>query len=113
MVHLDVKKAGRIPEGGGWFAHGRDSEAARAANRSKSAAKKQGHKIGGYTYLYSAVDGYTRLAYTEVIQDEKAATAVEFLNKARAFFAAEGITGLGRVVTDNGVNFAAGASRRR
>ena len=108
MVHLDVKKAGRIPEGGGWFAHGRDSEAARAASRSKSAAKKQGHKIGGYTYLYSAVDGYTRLAYTEVMQDEKAATAVEFLNKARAFFAAEGITRLGRVVTDNGVNFAAG-----
>ena len=108
MVHVDVKKVGRIPDGGGWFAHGRDSETTRAAGRTKQAAKKQGRKAGGYTFLYSAVDGYTRLAYTAVMPDEKAATAVEFINRARAFFTAYGISKIRRVVTDNGVNFAAG-----
>ncbi|MCV7508287.1 IS481 family transposase, partial [Micrococcus luteus] len=53
MVHLDVKKIGRIPDGGGWRAHGRDSENARAAKRGL------GRRVG-YTYLHSAIDGYTR-----------------------------------------------------
>ena len=55
MVHLDVKKIGRIPDGGGWRAHGRDSENARAAKRGP------GRRVG-YTYLHSAIDGFTRLA---------------------------------------------------
>ncbi|WP_336637591.1 DDE-type integrase/transposase/recombinase, partial [Micrococcus luteus] len=99
MVHLDVKKIGRIPEGGGWRAHGRDSENARAAKRGP------GRRVG-YTYLHSAIDGYTRLAYTEALEDEKAATTVSFYCRARAFFAAHGIT-VDRVVTDNGNNYRA------
>ncbi|GAA3552059.1 hypothetical protein GCM10022222_39550 [Amycolatopsis ultiminotia] len=87
MIHVDVKKVGRIPGGGGWRAHGRDSEQARAAARSK---KKTGKR--GYVYLHSAVDGHTRMAYTEPLPDEKAATAVAFLHRARAWFAAHGIT---------------------
>lgn len=59
MVHLDVKKVGAIPDGGGWRAHGRGSEQARAAQRAKTAGTK-----GGYIYLHSAVDGFSRLAYT-------------------------------------------------
>jgi hypothetical protein len=57
MVHLDVKKVGRIPDGGGWRAHGRGSEQARAAQRAKTGGAK-----GGYVYLHSAVDGFSRLA---------------------------------------------------
>lgn len=83
MVRLDVKKLGRIPDGGGWRAHGRGSQAALSS-------KRQGRV--GYTYLHSAIDGHTRLAYTEVLPDGKARTRIGFFARARVFFAARGIT---------------------
>jgi DNA-binding transcriptional ArsR family regulator len=73
MVHLDVKKVGRIPDGGGWRIHGRDRDQARVASRAKSAGAKR-----GYIYLHSVVDGFSRLAYTEPLGDEKGATAAVF-----------------------------------
>jgi len=97
MVHLDVKKVGRIPDGGGWRVHGRDSDQHRAADRAKTAGAKR-----GYVYLHSAVDGFSRLAYTEPLADEKGATAAAFLARAKVWFAAHGITHIHRVVTDNG-----------
>ncbi|NKY54559.1 IS481 family transposase, partial [Nocardia vermiculata] len=97
MVHVDVKKVGRIPEGGGWRAHGRGSTQAKATD----AAKRRGAKAG-YVYLHSAVDGFSRLAYTEALPDEKAITARGFMDRARAFFHAHGIVHLERIVTDNG-----------
>ncbi len=96
MIHLDVKKLGRIPDGGGWWAHGRGSQQALASKR----AHKQ--RVG-YTYLHSAVDGFSRLAYTEALDDEKAATTIGFFCRARVFFTAHGITRIHRVVTDNGL----------
>lgn len=60
MVHVDVKKVGRIPDGGGWRAHGRGSVQAKAVDRAKTAGAR-----AGYVYLHSAIDGYSRLAYTE------------------------------------------------
>jgi hypothetical protein len=57
---------------------------------------------GGYVYLHSAIDGYSRLPYTEALPDEKAVTAIGFLHRARAWFAANGITHIERIVTDNG-----------
>ncbi|CQD16638.1 putative transposase [Mycolicibacterium conceptionense] len=77
MIHLDVKKVGRIPDGGGWRIHGRDSAQNRAADRAKTAGAK-----AGYTYLHSAIDGYSRLAYTEPLADEKGATAATFLARS-------------------------------
>ena len=65
-VHLDVKKVGRIPDGGGWRVHGRDSDQAKTAGRAKSAGAKR-----GYTYLHSAIDGFSRLSYTEPLSDER------------------------------------------
>jgi len=103
MVHLDVKKVGRIPDGGGWRVHGRDSTQHRAVDRAKTAGAK-----GGYVYLHSAVDGYSRLAYTEPLHDEKGATAVAFLTRAKVWFAAHGITHLHRVITDNGACYRSG-----
>lgn len=97
MTHLDVKKVGRIPDGGGWRVHGRDSEQARTVEGGKRASAR-----AGYTYLHSAVDGFSRLSYTEPHDDETAATAIGFLHRARAFFIAHGITRFTRVVTDNG-----------
>ena len=115
MVHLDVKKVGRIPDGGGWRIHGRNSDQARTAGRAKSAGAKR-----GYTYLHSAVDGFSRLSYTEPLTDEKGTTAAAFLARAKAWFAAHGITRMEHVVTDNGSCYrsavfreAVGASRHQ
>lgn len=107
MVHLDVKKVGRIPDGGGWRAHGRGSAADKAAQRAKTSGAR-----AGYVYLHSAVDGFSRLAYTEHLPNETAATTIGFLHRARAFFAAHGIHRLVRVVTDNGANYTAKAFTR-
>lgn len=101
MIHVDVKKVGRIPDGGGWRAHGRDSAQHRAAGRAKTAAKKTGGKTG-YVYLHSAIDGFSRLAYTEALDNETAKAAIGFFARARAFFAAHGIGRITRVITDNG-----------
>lgn len=106
MIHIDVKKVGRIPDGGGWRVHGRGSEQAKSAERGKRKSKR-----GGYVYLHSAIDGYSRLAYTEALPDEKAVTAVGYLDRARAWFAAHGITQIERIVTDNGACYRANAFR--
>src|SRR3954470_1433142 len=86
MVHLDVKKVGRIPDGGGWRAHGRDSDQHRAADRAKNRGAR-----ACYVYPLSARAGFSRLASTEDLDDETANTAVGFWARARAFFAAPGI----------------------
>jgi transposase InsO family protein len=107
MVHLDVKKVGQIPDGGGWRVHGKGSDQAKHVDRTK---KREGRKPGHrprYTYLHSAVDGFSRLAYTEALPDEKAATAIGFTHRARAFFAAHGIIHIHRIVTDNGACYIA------
>ena len=73
------------------------------ANASK---RGKGTRVG-YTYLHTAIDGFSRLAYTEALDDEKASTTIGFFCRARAFFATHGITRLVRVVTDNGANYRA------
>ena len=91
LVHLDIKKLGRIPKGGGWRVHGRSAIAPHA--RRKAAI--------GYAYVHSAVDGYSRLAYSEVLANEQAVTAIGFWSRAQAFFAIHGIE-IERILTDNG-----------
>src|SRR5690606_18973551 len=81
LVHVDVKKIGRIPDGGGWRVHGRGSAQHRAADRAKTAGAR-----AGYVYLHSAVDDHSRLAYTEELLDEKGATAAGFWERAVKFF---------------------------
>lgn len=102
MVHLDVNKTGRIPDGGRWRFHGRSSDQAKRVARAKTRRTKP-----GYTYLHSAIDGFSRLAYTEALPDEKAATAIAFLHRARIFFAAHGIHHIQRIITDNGACYRA------
>jgi transposase InsO family protein len=91
LVHMDVKKIGRIPDGGGWKAHGR---AARETTRDRSA------KLG-FDYVHSLVDDHSRLAYCEILPDEKGPTCAAFLTRAAAYFAAHGIAHIERVMTDN------------
>ena len=87
MVHVDVKKVGRIPDGGGWRVHGKGSAQAKAVAVATAAGKR-----AGYVYLHSAVDGYSRLTYTEALTDEKAITAIGFMHRARVWFAAHELT---------------------
>jgi transposase InsO family protein len=91
LVHMDVKKLGRIPAGGGWRALGR---AARETTRNRTS------KLG-YDYVHSLVDDHSRLAYSEILPDEKGTTCAAFLDRAAAYFAAHGITRIERVMTDN------------
>ena len=91
LVHVDVKKLGRIPDGGGWRAWGR---------RMGSTAAKKKARIG-YDYVHSAVDDHSRLAYSEILADEQGDTAAGFLHRAAAFFAAHGIARIETVMTDN------------
>jgi transposase InsO family protein len=88
LVHVDIKKLGKIPPGGGWRAHGR-------------AARPHHHRKVGYCYVHSAVDDHSRLAYSEIHDDEKAITAAGFWGRARAFFAGHGVA-VKAVLTDNG-----------
>lgn len=90
LVHVDIKKLGRIPDGGGHRMLGRT-----IGNRNN---KKNGL---GYSFLHHAVDDCTRLAYSEQLLDERKETASEFWLRARAFFAQHGIT-VTAVMTDNG-----------
>jgi transposase InsO family protein len=91
LVHLDVKKLGRIPDGGGHRIHG----------RAKGA---RGRGIG-YDYLHSAVDDRSRVAFSQLLPDETATTCARFLVEAAAFFAEHGV-GIERVLTDNAKAYA-------
>jgi transposase InsO family protein len=91
LVHMDVKKLGRIPDGGGWKAHGRDMG---------SSWHRKNHPIG-FDFVHSLVDDHSRLAYSEVLPDEKGTTCAAFLQRAIDYFAAQGITRIERLMTDN------------
>lgn len=92
LVHVDVKKIGRIPDGGGWRARGR------------AATAKTKPRVG-YDYVHSMVDDHTRLAYSEILPNEQGPTCAGFLRRAAVFFAAHGIDRIERVMTDNAKNY--------
>lgn len=92
LVHMDVKKLGKIPDGGGWRGHGWT-----IANHQSRVAKPP----VGYDYVHSLVDDHSRLAYSEILPDEKGPTCAGFLTRAAAYFADHGIPRIERVITDN------------
>ncbi|MBR7831491.1 IS481 family transposase [Actinospica sp. MGRD01-02] len=102
LVHVDIKKLGNIPDGGGHKVHGR----ARGSRNSTASAPIANNGTGprtklGYGYLHNAVDDHSRLAYTEILADETKESAAAFWRRAQAFFTAAGVT-VARVLTDNG-----------
>jgi transposase InsO family protein len=90
LVHVDVKKLGRIPDGGGWRFRGH-----------QTGKHNKVMKPAGYAYLHHAVDDHSRLAYSEIHSDERKETAAAFWRRARRFFAAHGVV-VRAVLTDNG-----------
>ncbi|WP_131739165.1 IS481 family transposase [Actinomadura roseirufa] len=103
LVHVDIKKLGNIPDGGGHKVHGR---AAGSRNGSAHRDPDRPRTVGGrpnlgYAYLHTALDDHSRPAYTEILPDETRHTAAAFWTRAQAYFATCAIT-VRRVLTDNG-----------
>ena len=90
LLHIDVKKLGRLGEGGGWRFGGR-------------AAKKR-NVGGGFDFVHVAIDDHSRLAYIEVHADERADTVADFTARSIAFYADHGIT-VRRLLTDNAMSY--------
>jgi transposase InsO family protein len=90
LVHVDVKKLGRIPEGGGWRSRGK--QVANVGKRRRPPL--------GFDYVHAVVDDHSRLAYAEIHSDEKGATAAGVLLRAAKFFASHGIS-IREVISDN------------
>ncbi len=98
LVHIDVKKLGRIEGGPGKRITGRPGSR-RPSTRTDAAGVRRG--AVGWECVHVAVDDFSRLAYVEVLADQRAATAIGFLERALEFFRAHGIR-VERVMTDNG-----------
>jgi transposase InsO family protein len=92
LVHIDVKKLGRIPPGGGWRMRGRDNAEHNSKNRV------------GYDFVHSAVDAHSRLAFSEILANEKGPTCAGFWERAEQFFAEHAIS-VEAVLTDNAKNY--------
>ena len=93
LVHVDIKKLGKIPVGGGWRTLGRQA----GVKNSRSGGRQR----VGYGFIHSAVDDHSRLAYSEILEDERKETASDFWLRAEAWFDELGIT-IEEVMTDNG-----------
>ena len=97
LVHVDVKKLGKIPDGGGWRMLGRQPGRANSGQRGR-----------GYHYLHTALDDHSRLAYSELLTDERKDTAAAFWRRANTWFASHGVV-VRRVLSDNGSCYRSGA----
>jgi len=96
LIHIDIKKLGRIQGGAGHRMTGRKHYNPRPADRAGVRRRSV-----GWDYVHIAIDDCTRLAYAEVLPDEKATSAIAFLRRAIAFYKRHGIT-VERLLTDNG-----------
>src|SRR5690606_2848250 len=101
LVHVDVKKLGNIPDGGGWRYVGRKQGGRNRASTTDKPRNRFGSPKLGYAYVHTVIDDHSRVAYTEVHDDETAATAAAVLRRAVDWFAERGVT-IERVLSDNG-----------
>jgi transposase InsO family protein len=97
LLHIDVKKLGRVPDGGGWRLHGRTEQARGRGN--------------GYDFLHVAVDDHSRVAYIEALPDERDATCAGFLYRAVTWFREHGVQ-VRRILTDNAKVYRIGSNWR-
>lgn len=101
LIHVDIKKLARIPDGGGHRIVSRAASQRHARATTTSQRRSNGRPRIGYVYLHTALDDHSRLAYTESLPDEQKQTAAAFWARAHTFFTANGIT-VKQVLTDNG-----------
>jgi transposase InsO family protein len=100
LVHVDVKKLGRIQGGAGWRVRGGPQH----YNYTATEAAGKRRRTVGWEYVHIAIDDYSRLAYAEVLADEKALTIVAFLRRAVAFYNRHGIQ-VEQLLSDNGPGY--------
>jgi transposase InsO family protein len=104
LLHVDVKKLGKVPDGGGWrYVGHQQGFRNRAATAARTRAPKSKHHqpLIGTCYLHTVIDDHSRVAYVEAHDDETKETATAVLRNAVAWFAARGVT-VRRVISDNG-----------
>lgn len=102
LVHVDIKKLGNIPDGGGHRTRGRAVGAANSQRTPSPRRRSDGKRpLIGYSYVHTAVDDHSRLAYSEILPDESKESAMAFWSRAQRFFTECGIS-VERVLTDNG-----------
>jgi transposase InsO family protein len=101
LLHVDVKKLGNVPDGGGWrYVGRRQGNRNRAATPDKPRNRHHNPKIGT-AFVHTVLDDHSRVAYAEIHDDETAATAAGVLRRAVAWFADRGVV-VERVLSDNG-----------
>jgi transposase InsO family protein len=98
LLHVDVKKLGRIPPGGGWRLDGERAIDHRGRNREPV----------GFDFIHVAVDDYSRVVYAEVLPDERVATCAGFLHRAVQWFHDQHGVTVRRVLTDNAMSYRRG-----
>lgn len=102
LVHVDIKKLGKIPAGGGWRKLGKVSGKRNSReDKTGGVRAKNGDPARGYHYLHTAIDAHSRLVYSELLTDERKETAAAFWQRANAWFNECGFT-VQNVLTDNG-----------
>ena len=104
LIHVDVKKLGRVPDGGGWRYVGRQQgwrNRAATVVRTGAPRSKYHKPLVGTCYLHTDIDDHSRVAYVEAHDDETKETAAAVLRNAVAWFAERGVT-VQRVLSDNG-----------
>ena len=104
LIHVDVKKLGKVPDGGGWRYVGREQgEKNRATTAARTGAPKSQYRqpLIGTCYLHTVLDDHSRVAYVEAHDDETKETAASVLRNAVAWFADRGVS-VRRVLSDNG-----------
>jgi transposase InsO family protein len=104
LIHVDVKKLGRVPDGGGWRYVGRQQgmkNRSATANRTTGPRNAHGNPLIGTCYLHTVIDDHSRVAYVEAHDDETKETATQVLKNAVAWFAERDVT-VHRVLSDNG-----------
>jgi transposase InsO family protein len=98
LIHIDIKKLGRIERGAGARITGMANRGSRPRRTDALGVSRQ---IAGWEYVHIAIDDCTRLAYAEVLPDQRTSTVIGFLARAIAFYARYGIT-VQQLLTDNG-----------
>jgi transposase InsO family protein len=101
LLHVDVKKLGRVPDGGGWRYVGRQQGTRNKATTPDLPRNKWGNALTGTCYLHTVIDDHSRVAYVEAHDDETSQTATQVLRNAVAWFAERGVV-VQRVLSDNG-----------
>jgi transposase InsO family protein len=101
LIHVDVKKLGNIPDGGGWRFVGRQQGNWNRQTTPGKPRSRTSHELMGHAFVHTVIDDHSRVAYAEIHGDEKAATAIGVLQRAVSWFADHGVT-VERVLSDNG-----------